>query len=520
MISRDLFKNKSFEGRYVYSWETPPEPIPEDKIISAEEADVVVVGAGISGMCAAGRASQLGMSVIIIEKGSGPIARGAQMGALDSRVMRAKGIHIDKKQFVREWIKISGNRCKEELVWTFANRSGEMMDWLLSLGEGKGVGCEIYGGYYKGPVYTEYPGTHILTREEDSPYKHSGAMLANEMFEEQIREHKNKMYFFTRAEQLEQKDRRVTGVIASSKDGYKRFKAKKGVILATGDIGGDPEMLAAYAPLGLKPKMNWYIPPGMNTGDGHKMGYWAGGAFEDAPWPTMIHLLAYAFYCFFFLFVNSEGNRFMNEDNWVQAKAIKVLQQPGDADYAYTIFDSKWIDEIEEKSPLGGGQFWEPLVTWYGKPWNRDNGIPETIEGYIEKGFCFRADTLEELAAKLEVPYENLKRSVDRYNELYEMGDDADFGKRAELLTSISKPPYYGLKWGPALLTVDGGLNIDTRMRVLDRENKVIDGLYAVGNVSGGLYGVDYPVILNGNSNGRGMLWGYIAANDCAGLEK
>ena len=511
MISRDLFKNKSFEGRYVYSWETPPEPIPEDKIISAEEADVVVVGAGISGMCAAGRASQLGMSVIIIEKGSGPIARGAQMGALDSRVMRAKGIHIDKKQFVREWIKISGNRCKEELVWTFANRSGEMMDWLLSLGEGKGVGCEIYGGYYKGPVYTEYPGTHILTREEDSPYKHSGAMLANEMFEEQIREHKNKMYFFTRAEQLEQKDGRVTGVIASSKDGYKRFKAKKGVILATGDIGGDPEMLKAYSPLGSKLGKNGYYPPGLNTGDGHKMGLWAGGAFENEPWALSLHLIAYAFYCFFFLHINRLGNRFMNEDTWIQAKAIRCLMQPK-GDWAYTIFDSKWYDECSKLAQYGGGQFVDSLGAVYGRPWNENNDTRRAIENYIKNGMCFKCDTLEELAEKIEVPVENLLKTVARYNELYELGEDVDYGKRAILLTRIDKPPYYAIKWGPALLNVFGGLLIDTKMRVLNKDQQPVPGLLAVGNVSGGFYGVDYPLLLSGNSHGRAITWARAAA--------
>jgi len=196
----------------------------------------------------------------------------------------------------------------------------------------------------------------------------------------------------------------------------------------------------------------------------------------------------------------------MNEDTWVQAKAIRCLQQP-QGDWAYTVFDSKWFDELGERIHLTGGQFTEPLVCFYGDKWGPENGIQQAIERYIKKGTCFRCDTLEELAKKMEVPYENLKSTVDRYNELYRLGKDLDYGKRSELLTSIDKPPYYALKWGPALLNVHGGVLIDPKMHVLDKNHKPIPGLLAVGNVSGGLYGVDYPLLLNGNSHGRALTW-------------
>ncbi|MBO6011124.1 MAG: FAD-binding protein, partial [Oscillospiraceae bacterium] len=90
---------------------------------------------------------------------------------------------------------------------------------------------------------------------------------------------------------------------------------------------------------------------------------------------------------------------------------------------------------------------------------------------------------------------------------------DDDYGKRPEMLTSIVKPPFYALKFGPALLNVHGGVIIDTDMHVLDNDNKVIPGLFAVGNVAGGLYGVDYPLLLNGNSHGRAVTWARQAAD-------
>ena len=101
----------------------------------------------------------------------------------------------------------------------------------------------------------------------------------------------------------------------------------------------------------------------------------------------------------------------------------------------------------------------------------------------------------------MDVPVENLKATVARYNQLHKLGEDVDYGKQSALLTSIDKPPYYALKWGPALLNVHGGVIIDPQMRVLDSDTKPIPGLLAVGNVSGGLYGVDYPLLLNGNSH-------------------
>ncbi|MDD5018207.1 MAG: FAD-binding protein, partial [Eubacteriales bacterium] len=94
-----------------------------------------------------------------------------------------------------------------------------------------------------------------------------------------------------------------------------------------------------------------------------------------------------------------------------------------------------------------------------------------------------------------------------------------DFGKRPLLLTPIDKPPYYATKLGVSLLAVMGGLKIDKHMRVLDANGVSIPGLYAVGNVSGGMYAVDYPLVIPGNSHGRALTWGYLASTDAAQRE-
>ena len=127
------------------------------------------------------------------------------------------------------------------------------------------------------------------------------------------------------------------------------------------------------------------------------------------------------------------------------------------------------------------------------------------------------AHSLEELAAKMDVPFETLKATVDRYNELCAMGDDPDFGKRPELLTTVVKAPFYAVKMGSALLDVMGGCLTNKELNVLDADYQPIPGLYAVGNVAGGLYGVDYPLLWNGNSHSRCLTWARAAVADIAG---
>ena len=194
----------------------------------------------------------------------------------------------------------------------------------------------------------------------------------------------------------------------------------------------------------------------------------------------------------------------MNEDTWMQAKSVRVLMQPG-GDFAFSVFDSKYLDEMADRFNELGGQGMMPLSV-VGDSFNRER-MEMSMKRYMETGNAFVADTLEELAAKIEVPAENLVATVKRYNEIVASGDDVDFGKRTRLLTSIEKGPFYALKWGPQLLDVFGGAQVTTDLQVLGPECNIIPGLYATGNAAGGMYAVDYPLLLNGNSYGRALAY-------------
>ena len=235
-------ETEEFKLNKKYSWETPPAPIPEELIVETLEADVAVVGGGIAGLAVGARCTEKGLSVMVVEKFRGLVARGAHVACLDSSVMREKGVHIDKQQFARDWMHICGSRVNEDLLWLYINKSEEAVQWLTDLGKGE-VELVLYGGYYKGPDFTEYAGTHFIMKKEGSTkYKNFGAMLMCEILDDVIRSGGNRIIRNTRVEQLEKKDGRVVAFIAKGEDGnYRRYKGTRAVVLATGDIGGSPD---------------------------------------------------------------------------------------------------------------------------------------------------------------------------------------------------------------------------------------------------------------------------------------
>jgi succinate dehydrogenase/fumarate reductase flavoprotein subunit len=497
-----------------YSWETPPEPISEQQIAETLEADVVVIGGGISGLAAAARCTSQGLSGIVLDKNAHLMALAGQVAAINTKTMAEKGVVIDKKQLAADWLKVSGSRVQEELLWIFLNRSAEGFEWMLELAEGT-LEVGVYVGY-KGPMFNEYLGTHhVFKKPETDKYANfGGGMLVCEIFEKEFLKNGGQLFRSTAAEQLEKDaDGRVVACIAKGEDGrYRRYIGKKAVVLATGDASDNREMLEAFCPIGLRPAK--LFPRHGNTGDGQKMAYWAGAVLDNPEWAPTLHALGFSGFQGFFLHVNQLGQRFMNEDTWMQAKSVRCLMQPG-GDYAFTVFDSKYLDEVAERWDRIGGQGMAPLST-LGEPFNREM-MEKMIEQSLTTDNGCQAETLDELARLIDVPAEELKKTVERYNALVAAGDDTDFGKRSELLTAVIKPPFYALKWGPALLDVFGGALTNARLNVLSTDSTPIPGLYAVGNAAGGMYAVDYPLLLNGNSYGRAIAYAMQLADSLLG---
>jgi fumarate reductase flavoprotein subunit len=141
---------------------------------------------------------------------------------------------------------------------------------------------------------------------------------------------------------------------------------------------------------------------------------------------------------------------------------------------------------------------------------------PKQLKEAIEKGNVLTATTIEELAQKIEVPVENFKATVARYNELARNGEDLDFGKHPDRLTTVEIPPFYANKVGSHYLVILGGLKINTKLQVLDTERNPIPGLYAAGNVSGSFWGDEYPLTTPGASHSRAWTFGRLAGLNAA----
>ena len=511
VLAEEAPMEKMGEG---YSWETPPDPIPDDEIVETIESDIVIVGAGIAGVTAALRASELGASVTVIEKNSFPSGRGGHYAAYQSRAMTEAGlINDDKDQIAADWMRFCGNRINQKLVYLFLDNSSKVMDWLDDM-SGDQLNIIPIVTHYANPQYYEHIGTHVIRGSfEGNTY---GMTAVVYFMWQKAMEFGAQFVFDSPAEQLVKEDGRVVAAIAKDVDGYKKYVGKKGVVLATGDISGNDEMMKAYCdPVGLKCKALVYTPVGCNTGDGQRMGMWVGGHMQDGDIPTMIHLVRYCGVCFGFLYVNAQGQRFMNEDTWIQSKSIQILNQAESKgnEFAYSIMDANWAKDAEASIPYGGGQFWDNMSRLVDSDWDSESTIA-MVEKSVESGVSFKADTIEELAEQIGCDPEVFKATVDRYNEMYEQGYDSDFHKRAELLSAIKEPPFYAVKFGPALLCAPGGLEINEKLQVLDDDDEPIPGLYAIGNCSGGRYSIDYPVFINGNSHGTALTWGYTVAEN------
>lgn len=496
------------------SWETPPPPIPEGEIKDTVRTDVVVIGAGAAGMATALSAAEGGAKVVVIEKMRQFSARGFDVAAVDSRLQKQMGIKIDVPQAIRDLIKSGDKQIKEELYWIWTRHSGKVMDWLLDQVEPEGLYAKLSDAQYKGPTYFEYPVTHHIL---GGPHTKDAAFFdAMAIMERNAKAKGVDFRYRAKAERLVREGKGpVAGVIAGTPGNYTRYLASKGVVLATGDYGSDKEMLRHYCPIATLVDINVYTPLGANVGEGHKMGLWAGAAMQKGTHAPMIHSLGGA-WPYFFLHVNKRGLRYQNEDLGCQAACLGKMMQPGGV--GWTVYDSNFMKYVPQTLRIGGGFFWDNPDRNVGEEWTPEAGL-ETLEKNIREGLAFREDTLEGLAAKMKVPADALKKTVARHNELVKKGVDEDYGKRKELLFPIDTPPFYAGLMKSALLATTSGLRIDTGCAVLDADDEPLGGLYAVGNVQGDMFAVDYPTVFPGLSHGRCLTFGRLVGLRLAGKE-
>lgn len=524
---------------FVPSFMNEPEPIDEAKVTETIDVDVCVVGLGLAGVCALREAADGGAKAIGLEKGADVGYRSGEFGTFGSEIHKQLGIEQPGTQeVVNELMRVMGNRPNAQLLNYWIGNSGADLDWYIGTAEHELLTSDSavptdpekpYVFPERFPVNEDYnwreenypcfPGmVHLLP---DHGWAMHGTLEAARAAGAEAR-------FNVKGEQLIKEGNKVVGVYASDADGnIIRVNAAKGVVLSTGDMSSDAEMLTYYAPQATKygaffSTMDKNGKP-VNTGDGHKMALWAGAVMEDGPYAPMTHSLGTNSVGIDpFLMVNKLGERFANEDVGAQELQNQIKRQKGGM--TYQIFDSKWKEQLQYMPQCFGG------VTHYIPPEQEEqyaHAINHFAAGYasdtyfqgeIEQGSIIPADTIEELAGKIEVPPAALKATVERYNELAGKGVDEDFSKVASRLFPVENAPFYAVPFGDSgMLVLIGGIDCDPTLHALDAEKNPIEGLYVAGNTMGGRFLVDYPVTVAGASHSMAMSFGRLAGRNAAG---
>ena len=480
----------------------PPE-IPETS--QTIDTEVVVVGAGIAGLTAAVSAAESGAKTVLLEKGAHFNVRGLHNAALSSRLQRQAGIKVDKDNVIATIMEFGGYRADQRIVKLWADHCSQVMDWLIDLAEESGVEV-ILDPTTKDWYFPNYPLIHVFL-------PNCQQSLA-QMLLDKARALGVDVRFNTPAVRLIREDNgRVNGLIAKTEDdNHILFKAHKAVILCAGDYGADRAMMAQYCNWDGIPDLKCAYEGGLNTGDGHKMGIWAGAAMDEAPHcPNLFDWTVWSERGLFnlarqpWLYVNQLGERFMNEDLPWGYECNQILQQPQRK--AWAIWDAKFESEIQVMNSQCCKNMGPPTFLW----------DPKQLKDAIAEDQVLQAAELSTLADRMAIPVKEFETTVARYNELARQGRDLDFGKHRDRLTPITQPPYYACQMEVRYMVILSGLKINTRLQVLDTEGNPIDGLYAAGNTSGSFFGTNaYSTTTPGVTHSRAWTFGRLAGLNAA----
>lgn len=501
--------------------------ISADEIVNTLETETLIVGAGCSGLVAGMAAAERGMDFILCESLSTYGGSHNDIGAMGSRFQEEGGLEVDKGRWLNEWARYASFKNDQTVGRVWTDYSGEFVEWLADTykahsGVESTVTVDVENGgdgRAGGTIYYIPPECHHISNdgfkdEEGKNLRHTAIMA--QIIEEDGYEIK---YEHELVELIREENGPVTGAIFTTPDGYVQINAKN-TLLTTGGYAGNYEMLEALNPLLVRNTTStdgWTL----NTGMGIKAAMWA-GAQRDVEPTGMIWdrgLTEPGTPCGFvrdeetggwkfphtgqfnpssqpFLRVNAEGERFMNESgpyDW----SVNCSSQQTNGTW-HTVWDANFCDDVVKFDKLGCASLTIIMRDMY----MEEGG---TFDQMAEEGTLVKADTLEELAEGLNIPVDAFLATVERYNEIAESGVDEDFGKEDYRLSTLTTPPFYGITTGGCILTTGDGIKINKDMQVIDRANKVIEGLYAAGDCSGSFFSGVYPELYPGLACGRTM---------------
>jgi len=460
------------------------------------KADVVIIGAGGSGLAAAVAAAGRGVKVRVIDKrhtAGGTMNMLAGLVAADSPTQKRAGINITPDDLFLKHMQYSHWTLNPRLVRAWLSRTGETIRWL----EEKGVKFQMFSMFIGEPPTSWHYGLRV------------GADIVKVLLQE-CRNLDVQFSYETCAKRiLTDKSGKVTGLLAQTSDKDVELKAKA-VIIATGGYGGNRDMMAKYCPNYSNPLPTSGIEIS-HTGDGIRMAFEIGadneglgnllmcgpcftggfGAFHLAIEPTT-------------LWVNKDGRRFIEEglDGSPFEAPNAMIRQPGQV--CYNLFD-----EAIKQQVLKHGYIRPDAATV--SPVNK---IESALEANFKRGNLMISSSWDVLAEWIGAEPATLKSTIEQYNQFCDAGHDDEFVKKAEYLKALRNPPFYAAKCYPWHLGSIGGIKINERMEVLNKNQQPIKGLYAVGSDTGGWSASTYNRYLAGAGASFAINSGFIGGEN------
>lgn len=415
--------------------------------------DVVIIGSGGAGITSAIQASELGLKPVIFEKmpkiGGNTTRASSGMNAAETSVQLRHRIVDSFAAFYDETLQGGGQLNDPALLHYFTEHSALAIDWLaehdINLDD-----VTITGG--------------MTTKRTHRPASLAaiGGYLINGLLK-QAAQSNVPIFTDTEVTKLQLTNHQITGVEIDINHEKNVIEAPT-VIIASGGFGANQALIGQYRPELVDYKTT--NQPGA-MGDGIKLATQIGAQTVDMQQiqihPTVqqdqphTYLIGEAVRGEGAILVNTNGNRFINEldTRKVVSDAINQLGGTG----AYLIFDQSICERVK------------------------------AIEFYDSIGLVTTGKNLTELATQIKVIEETLKQTVKTWNSAVDSQNDPEFGRTTGMTTEINQGPFFAIHVSPAIHYTMGGLKINPQTQVLNEKNQAIDGLYAAGEVVGGLHG-------------------------------
>ena len=532
---------------------TEPE-IDESKVAKNVDVDVAVVGCGIAGVAACRSVAEDGGLVAAFEKADGPQCRSGEYAVINGKVQAKWGRDTWTREQIDDIIDShmveSTYRCKRSIMSKWAHNIGDAFDWWVEANPDlyyaettrSAIPDESADNFII-PIFYPLP-EHYDWKQERFPcyptsveFKPDQHVTIEANMQKAIDTGNVQTFYGCFVEKLIMENGRCVGLYArdAATGEYIKCNASKGVILSTGDYSQNTKMLKHFCPEVIENNIQCLFTNVdvegnfTNQGDGIQLGMWAGAQVQQSHAPMIHHMGGGADLAGVgvmgnagFLNLDLNGKRFMNEDLPGQQLENQIELQKNRE--SWQIFDSSWPEQLPYMPAAHGGAcYYEDYASEDEGPKNnttyRNYKSPYQLEAAVADGRAVKADTLEELMAKIypddTAAQQTALDSIQRYNELAKAGYDEDFHKPASRMWAVENGPFYADKFTTALLLVCiGGLESDEDCHTFDADRNVIPGLYVAGNIQGNRFATEYPIGLKGVSHSMAMYYGYVAGKN------